>query len=48
MKRPSEFAEPRSLSIVIAAFNGASSIAESRRRLTEVLAARAAPFEIIS
>ena len=47
MKRPSEFAEPRSLSIVIAVFNGASSIAELCRRLTEVLAARAAPFEII-
>lgn len=47
MKQLSEFCEPRSLSIVIAVFNGASSIPELCRRLTEVLAARAAPFEII-
>ena len=47
MKRLSEFVEPRSLSVVIAVFNGASSIPELCRRLTEVLVARAAPFEII-
>ena len=47
MKRPLEFAEPCSLSIVIAVFNGASSIPELCRRLTEVLTARAVPFEII-
>ena len=47
MKRSSEFPEPCSLSIVIAVFNGASSIPELCRRLTEVLTARGVPFEII-
>ncbi len=47
MNQPLEFPEPCSLSIVIAVFNGASSIPELCWRLTEVLTARAAPFEII-
>ena len=47
MKRSLEFPVPCSLSIVIAVFNGASSVAELCRRLTEVLTARAVPFEII-
>ncbi|MGB8476862.1 MAG: glycosyltransferase family 2 protein [Candidatus Acidiferrum sp.] len=47
MKRPSEFPEPRSLSIVIAVFDGASSVPELCQRLTEVLTARGVPFEII-
>ena len=47
MNRPSGCPEPCSLSIVIAVYNGAPSIPELCRRLTEVLAARAVPFEII-
>ncbi|HEY1581543.1 MAG TPA: glycosyltransferase family 2 protein [Chthoniobacterales bacterium] len=47
MKQSLTFPDPCSLSIVIAVFNGARSIPELCRRLTEVLATRAAPFEII-